>query len=133
MEHRAQREGALHVPPAALNRGQLLVGRGQILAGEGEVGGAQQPLAVQMRLALDRLGVDPQQPPFRRPRDSPDRAPHGGAVRDHHEGRHEEGPVMTPRVNRRTSALERNGRATLRTCVRLSGRTGTDPGGVGTR
>ena len=51
VEHRAQPERALHVPPAAFDGDQLLVGGGEIVRGEGGVGGAQQPLAVQVLLA----------------------------------------------------------------------------------
>jgi hypothetical protein len=40
VEDRPQREGALHVSPAAFDGQQLLVGGGQVLAGEGGVGGA---------------------------------------------------------------------------------------------
>ena len=46
------------VPPAGFDGGQLLVRVGQVLGGEGGVGGAQQPLAVQVRLAGGRRGVD---------------------------------------------------------------------------
>ena len=62
VEHRAQPEGAFEVAPAAFDGEQLLVGGGQVVGGEGEVGGAQQPLAVQVGLPLDRGVVDPQQP-----------------------------------------------------------------------
>ena len=51
VEHRAQPERALHVAPAAFDGDQLLVGGGQVVGGQGEVGGAQQPLAVQVLLA----------------------------------------------------------------------------------
>jgi hypothetical protein len=61
-EHRAQPQRALHVPPAALDRDQLLVGGGEIVGGQREVGGAHQPLAVQVLLPLDRRVVDAEQP-----------------------------------------------------------------------
>jgi hypothetical protein len=62
VEHRAQPQRALEVTSAAFDGQQLLVGGGQVVGGEGEVGGAQQPLAVQVGLPLDRAVVDPQQP-----------------------------------------------------------------------
>ena len=46
----------------ALHGEQLLVGRGEIVGGQRGVGGAQQPLAVQVGLPLDRGVVDAQQP-----------------------------------------------------------------------
>jgi hypothetical protein len=61
VEHRPQPERALHVAPAAFDLQQLLVGRGQVVRCEGGVAGAQQPLAVQMMVALHRGGVDAQQ------------------------------------------------------------------------
>ena len=62
VEHRAQPERALAVAPAAFDGEQLLVGGGEVVGGEGEVGGAQQPLAVQVGLAFDGGLVDAQQP-----------------------------------------------------------------------
>ncbi len=62
VEHRPQPQSALHVQPSRSTCSRLLVGRGQIVLGEGGVGGAQQPLAVQVLLALDRRSVDAQQP-----------------------------------------------------------------------
>src|SRR5271166_3910495 len=59
---RAQPEAALAVAPAALDGDELLVGGGQVLGAQGEVGGAQQPLAVVVRLAFDGGAVDAQQP-----------------------------------------------------------------------
>jgi hypothetical protein len=56
-----QPEGALHLSPSAFDRGQLLVGRGQVFPGQRWVVGTQQPLAAQVRLALDRFVVDAQQ------------------------------------------------------------------------
>jgi len=63
VEHRAQPEGAFHVPPAPFDLQQGLVGRGEVFGGEGGIGRAQQPLAVEVGLASDRRGVDAQQPP----------------------------------------------------------------------
>ena len=62
VEHRAQPQRALEVAPAAFDGEQLLVGGGEVVGGQGGVGGAQQPLAVQVRLALDRGRVDAEQP-----------------------------------------------------------------------
>jgi hypothetical protein len=62
MEHRPQTEGALHVAPATLDGQELLVGGGEVLGGEGDIGGAQQSLAVQVRLTFGSGGVDAQQP-----------------------------------------------------------------------
>jgi len=42
VEDRAERERALHVPPAAFDLGELLVGVGDVVAVQGLVGGAQQ-------------------------------------------------------------------------------------------
>jgi len=53
VEYRAQPEGALHVAPTAFDLQQLLVGRGEVFGGQGGIGGAQQPLAVQVLLAFD--------------------------------------------------------------------------------
>jgi hypothetical protein len=58
VEHPAQRQRALHVPPAALDRGELLVGRGQVVGGQGDVGCAQRPVAVQALLSLDPGVID---------------------------------------------------------------------------
>jgi len=62
VEHRAQPERAFEVAPAAFDGEQLLVGGGEIVGGERGVGGTQQPLTVQVRLAFDRGLVDPEQP-----------------------------------------------------------------------
>src|SRR5512135_2811394 len=62
VEHRPERERALHVLPPALDGDELLVRGGQILWRERLVVGAQQPLAVQAGLPADRGLVDPQQP-----------------------------------------------------------------------
>jgi hypothetical protein len=62
VEHRAQPKRALEVAPAAFDGEELLVGGGEIIRGECRVGGAQQPLAVQVRLPLGGAVVDPQQP-----------------------------------------------------------------------
>ena len=59
VEYRAQPERAFEVAPAAFDGEQLLVGGGEIVGGERGVGGTQQPLAVQVRLALDRGVADP--------------------------------------------------------------------------
>jgi hypothetical protein len=67
VEHRAQPECAFEVAPAAFDGQELLVGGGQIVGGQCGVGGAQQPLAVEVGLALDRGLVDPEQPGFRAP------------------------------------------------------------------
>jgi hypothetical protein len=61
VEHRAQPQGAFEVAPAAFDGEELFVGGGEIIGGQRGVGGAQQPLAVQVRLALDRAVVDAQQ------------------------------------------------------------------------
>ena len=62
VEHGPQPERAFHVPPAPFDGQQLLVCGGQVLAGQGQVGGAQQPLAVQVGLCLDGGSIDAQQP-----------------------------------------------------------------------
>src|SRR5680860_1447637 len=62
VEHRPQTQGALHVAPAALDREELFVGRGEVVGGQGDIGGAEQPLAVQVGLAFGGGGVDAQQP-----------------------------------------------------------------------
>jgi len=41
---------------------ELLVGRSEVLGGQGDIGGAQQPLAVQVLLAFDRSRIDAEQP-----------------------------------------------------------------------
>src|SRR5665213_2400737 len=51
MEDGTESERSLHVPPAPLHFEQLLVGEGEIGGGETVVAGAQQPLAVQLRLS----------------------------------------------------------------------------------
>ncbi len=62
VEHRPQSERALHVTPATFDLQQRLVGRGQVVGGQGGIGSAEQPLAVQVGLALDRGRVDAQEP-----------------------------------------------------------------------
>jgi len=62
VEHRTQPEAALQVAPAAFDLHQLLVGVDQVLAGQRLVGGAQQPLAVQVGLPGGGAAVDAQQP-----------------------------------------------------------------------
>src|ERR1035437_6578219 len=58
VEHRPQAQGAFHVSPAAFNSEQLLVRRSEIFGGQRQVGGAQQPLAVQVRFTFRRAVVD---------------------------------------------------------------------------
>jgi hypothetical protein len=58
----AQVQRGLHVAPAALDLQQLLVAQRDILRAQGRVRGAQQELAVQVRLAVDGAAVDAQQP-----------------------------------------------------------------------
>jgi hypothetical protein len=62
VEHRPQAQGAFHVPPASFDREELFVRRSEVFGGEGDVGGAQQPLAVQVRFACGGAVVDAQQP-----------------------------------------------------------------------
>ena len=58
---RAQVDDLLQVAPAALDFQELLVAERDVLGGQLGVGGAQQVLAVEVLLGLDRGGVDPQQ------------------------------------------------------------------------
>jgi hypothetical protein len=62
VEHWPQPQRGFHVPPAGFDRGELLVGGGEILRWEGLVGGAEQPFAVQVGLALHGGLVEAQQP-----------------------------------------------------------------------
>ncbi len=58
---RAQPERALHVPPAGFDGEQLLVGGCEVVGGQRVIGGAQQPLAVEVGFPLGGGGVDAQQ------------------------------------------------------------------------
>jgi hypothetical protein len=54
---RAQVDDLFHVPPGLLDRQQLLVADGDVLRAEVGVDGAEQVLAVQLRLGGQRGGV----------------------------------------------------------------------------
>src|SRR4051794_35835908 len=59
---RAQVEDLFHVPPAALDLEELLVAQGDVGGRQVRVRAAQQVLPVQVRLGLDPVLVDAQQP-----------------------------------------------------------------------
>src|SRR6266516_4103827 len=58
---RSEVDDLFHVPPTAFDLEELLVADRDVLGGQVRVGGAQQVLAVEVRLGLDRLGIDAQQ------------------------------------------------------------------------